>query len=314
MAVRTPIHWDGNDLKELTTAQMLILKSQVSYAYSLNPAVDLTVVASAGSLDAMVDRRMQAGVASSDATNFDTEAETDDISAINTTYDKIDETVTATADPGDTNNRAYPLYFDSGTNTIQAMSQTDFYDTFIDPAIDNLVASYSDSEQAGTYYISSNSSETGMTLVSATPVFIDTRADADLYTASGIAETQDQPETITSYYLHKIDGASADGSSSFKYPLYANADGSIQEYSLAELNTLFQNSVLYHTSSVVGDRISYSINGTGTNRGSAVDTYLSGSSADGYNTLQVGDDYRSQEFPNGTVATLNTYFLKITRS
>jgi len=314
MAVRTPIHWDGNDLKELTTAQMLILKSQVSYAYSLNPAVDLTVVASAGSLDAMVDRRMQAGVASSDATNFDTEAETDDISAINTTYDKIDETVTATADPGDTNNRAYPLYFDSGTNTIQAMSQTDFYDTFIDPAIDNLVASYSDSEQAGTYYISSNSSETGMTLVSATPVFIDTRADADLYTASGIAETQDQPETITSYYLHKIDGVSADGSSSFKYPLYANADGSIQEYSLAELNTLFQNSVLYHTSSVVGDRISYSINGTGTNRGSAVDTYLSGSSADGYNTLQVGDDYRSQEFPNGTVATLNTYFLKITRS
>ena len=43
-------------------------------------------------------------------------------------------------------------------------------------------------------------SVSGNTLVSSTPVFIDTRADTSLYTAGSIPETQDQPKTITSFY------------------------------------------------------------------------------------------------------------------
>lgn len=315
MAIRSPIFWNGTDFEEVSTTERLVIMGQAVYQYSLNPAVTLSVVASGGSLAAMVDRRYEAGAATSDATDFDTEAETPDISAIDTTYDKIDQTVATVSNPGDANNLAYPLYWDNTANELRAMTQTDFYDTFIDGAINNMDDSFSGNAQGGTYYLSNSNSVAGATLVSATPVFVDTRADASLYTAAGIPENTDQEETINSYYLHVIDGSDYSGSGSWRDLFYwDNANNRIQQYTVAQMNTLLQNMMRYHTSSVVGDRITYNINGTGTNRGSAADTYLSGSSADGYNTLQVGDDYRSQEFPNGTPATLNTYFLKIQRS
>ena len=52
------------------------------------------------------------------------------------------------------------------------------------------------------------------------------------------------------------------------------------------------------------------INGSGNNKGSGmVNTKLNG--AGNYQTLQVGDDYRSQEFPNGSAATIATHRLKL---
>ena len=42
-----------------------------------------------------------------------------------------------------------------------------------------------------------------------------------------------------------------------------------------------------------------------------VDTRLDG--AGNYQTRQVGDDYRSQEFPNGSAATVSTYNLRINK-
>ena len=51
----------------------------------------------------------------------------------------------------------------------------------------------------------------------------------------------------------------------------------------------------------------------GNTRGTAmVDTRLNGSG--NYQTRQVGDDYRSQEFPNGSAATITTYNLRITKA
>ena len=63
-----------------------------------------------------------------------------------------------------------------------------------------------------------------------------------------------------------------------------------------------------------GFTISYSINGSGNNRGSGmVDTRLDGSG--NYQTRFVNaNDYRAQEFPNGTAQTISTYFLKIHKS
>ena len=60
------------------------------------------------------------------------------------------------------------------------------------------------------------------------------------------------------------------------------------------------------------NKLSYNINGSGNSRGTAmVDTKLDGSG--NYQTRQVGlDDYRSQEFPNGSAQTINTYTFKIT--
>ena len=63
-----------------------------------------------------------------------------------------------------------------------------------------------------------------------------------------------------------------------------------------------------------GFKITYSYT-TGTNRGSGMsDTILSGSGD--YQTYQYNadgqiDDYRAQEFPNGSAVTTSTWYLKI---
>jgi hypothetical protein len=63
-----------------------------------------------------------------------------------------------------------------------------------------------------------------------------------------------------------------------------------------------------------GYKIVYSLATSGGNtRGTAmVDTRLDG--AGNYQTLQSGDDYRSQEFPNGSAATITTTNLRITKA
>ena len=63
-----------------------------------------------------------------------------------------------------------------------------------------------------------------------------------------------------------------------------------------------------------GYKITYNAATSGGNtRGTAmVDTKLNGSG--NYQTRQVSDDYRSQEFPNGSAATVTTYNLRINKT
>ena len=63
-----------------------------------------------------------------------------------------------------------------------------------------------------------------------------------------------------------------------------------------------------------GKSQAYSINGSGNNRGTGMaDTRLDGGG--NYQQRFVNaNDYRAQEFPNGTAQTQNTFFLKIARS
>jgi hypothetical protein len=74
----------------------------------------------------------------------------------------------------------------------------------------------------------------------------------------------------------------------------------------------------HYTVNTSGSKITYSINGSGNNRGSGmVDTKLDGNNPQ---TRIVGTSgqsdtvYRSQQFPSGTPQTISTYFLKIVRS
>lgn len=205
----------------------------------------------------------------------------------------------------DTNNRAYPVYYDSGN--IKAMSLDDMHDTFIHPAITQLTDG---TDQPGTFRIHTANTLTGHTLISSTPIFIDTRANLTLYTASGIGEDIDQPEDITNYYLFQTNSGS-----SYTYPtlLYARSDGHLQQYATSAFDTILKNLIVRGAGLNSGYTISYNINGTGNNRGSGmVDTVLNGTG--NYQTLFVNtNDYRAQEFPNGTPVTANTYFLKITK-
>lgn len=66
-------------------------------------------------------------------------------------------------------------------------------------------------------------------------------------------------------------------------------------------------------SEITGSKISYNWNGTGTNLGSGIaNTILNGSG--NYQTRFVNtDDYRTQEFPNGSATTAATHRLRMTQ-
>jgi len=308
MAVRQPLYYNGsNQIQAMTTAMVDEIVDQIVYQYSQSPSVTLSVVSSGGSLDSMNDTRLQAGAASTSTTAFPSEATTAEPSVVTVSYDKITETratVTPTTDTGKT----WPVYYNS-SNQIQAMNLQDVKDTFLHPAIDLLTSGSTGTQQGGTYHITTSSSGA----VSATAVFQDTRADTSLYTAGGIGETLDQPTTITSYYLHQITGSDT----SYTLPLFVTGSDMLQSFPEATFESLMQEWIRYTAvSSSDGYSISYNVgtSGSGNTRGSGMaDTRLNGSG--NYQTRFVNtDDYRAQEFPNGTATTINTYYLKINKS
>ena len=309
MAIRAPLYYSAGNLKEMTSAEVNEIISQTIYQYSLAPSVSLSVVSSGGSIGSITDTRQQAGIHSTDASSFPTEATTAEPSTVTVTYDKINLTRNPGGAPSDTG-KTWPCFRTPASN-IQAMSLQDVKDTFLHPAIDLLVSSSLGTDQGGTYHINTSNSIAGSTLVDATPIFVNTQADTSAYSAGTIGDHDlDNPTTIQNYYLHQLDGAN----NTPKTPLYVTAANDLREYVIADFNTLIGNA-LKHTagSSADGYKITYSYS-TGTNRGSGMaDTILTGTGD--YKTHQVdGDDYRAQEFTNGSANTANTWFLKINKS
>jgi hypothetical protein len=280
------------------------------YAYSLYPGTTLTVVGSGGNLTGlpMTDTRYQAGASTTRVDRFATEAETPNISTVTVNYARISQSIFSGSLPPDTNNLAWPLYFDANYN-LKAMTSTDFYDTFVAPALTRIA-----STTVGDYFISTSTSVSNATLVSATPVFTDTRADVAAYTAGGIGEVQDQPTTINNYYLHISTGSiSAAPGDTGILPLYLDAnDENIKQHSPTSWANLLGPWLRYYKSQP-GSTFSYSINGTGTTQGSAMINTILSPTGTGYTQRYVNtNDYRTQEFPNGTPVTANTYELKKT--
>ena len=307
MAVRTPLYWDGTNLREMSASMVSQIVARAVYTYGSNPSATVTVVGSGGNISpSMNDTRLQAGAAITRVDRFATEAETAEPSTVTVTYDRISQSNATVSTPTDTNSKLYPVYVNSSGN-VQAMNATDVFDTFIDPAIDDIVDG---TDRGGTFRIHTSTSLAGHVLSSATPVFVDTRANTGAYTAGGIEETADQPTTINSYYLFRTNQVSAP---SYTAPLQINGDNNLQEYTSSALDSMLLAELRHHTVNTSGSLITYSVNGTGNNRGSGiVNTKLDGGG--NFQTLFVGaDDYRAQEFPNGTAQTIETWFLRITR-
>ena len=307
MAIRKPLKIFGTDFKEISSANTLDIRARMVYLYLANTSITLSVVANSGSLDAMNDTRMTAGAVSNSSTAFPNEATTAEPGTATVTFDKINQTVLGGSAPADTNNIRFPVYSDSGN--IKAMSLQDMYDTFvIDPGTINQIIA------ALPYKIhTSTTPPSGYTLVSSTPVFIDTRANTSLYTAGGIGEALDQPQDITSYYLHKANGTntalSVANDASGDVPVYIDSNQNLRQYTLAEFDAILLNVIKYSAASLTSNKLRYYIGGSGTTLGTGMaNTKLNGSG--NYQTLQVGDDYRAQEFPNGSVVTEATHYLK----
>jgi hypothetical protein len=341
--LRIPLYIDetsDNNLRQLTPAQIDSIVDYATKQYGNDPSVTLRVVSTGGSLDAQTDTRLQAGSSASSASAFPAEGTVSDTSDITVQYQRMIEELSGpgASVPVDTNNVEYPLYWNDGVRiileddmgyvlhqdddhvqqeqidnpTLQSMSTQDMLDTFIYPAIDKLVLGSIGDEQNGTYHINTaNSGVAGSTLVDATPVYIDTRADASAYAAANIPETRDQPSTVESFYLWRIDEATQ---TITEYPCHTNVDGTdIQEHGIP-FHTDLQNLIKWcAVNDVNGYKLRYNINIGGANRGSGMtDTKLNSQT---YATHQVGpDDYRAQKFPSGSPTTLGTYYLKINKA
>ena len=310
MAVRSPLKNDSGNLKEMSSAEVAQIVDQVVYQYSQNPSVTLSVVSSGGNLGAITDTRLQAGAMSQTNSSFPPESSTDEPSVVTVSYEKISQTIASVSPTTDTG-KTWPAFYNASGH-IQAMDLQDVKDTFLHPAINLLTSASTGTQQAGTYHISTTSSVSGSTLVSGTPVFLDTRADTSAYTAGSIPETLDQPTTITNYYLHRIDGTN----NSYIKPFFVNAQNHLQEFAGGTFESLLQEWIRKTASSSNdGFKLDYNLgtSGTGEIRGSGMgDTRLNGSG--NYQTVQVSDDYRAQEFPDGTPTTINTYYLRIRKS
>tara|TARA_B110000858_G_scaffold83743_1_gene96972 strand:- start:1195 stop:1518 length:324 start_codon:yes stop_codon:yes gene_type:complete len=105
-------------------------------------------------------------------------------------------------------------------------------------------------------------------------------------------------------------------SPTFQPPMYITAAGHIQEYTSSTFSAMARQLMNINVTSIAGKTITYSlatstsdyVKGTG-----MADTRLNGGG--NYQTRFVGtDDYRAQEFPNGTATTINTYYLRLVLS
>jgi hypothetical protein len=310
----------------MNAIQVSAISDRAIYYYAQDPQVILNRAASNGNMASMTDTRMIAGGTLVRNDRFSTEAETPDIIQITgTTWDNINQNIStlSTADPADTNNIRFPVYLDDDNN-IRSMTQQDFIDTFISPAIINLTKSSSSNDRkGGTYEIHSNkeflpiSAEipSHLELVNAFPIYINTIADTSVFDANFFAGA-DQPLQEEFYYLYKYKGFST-VPDMLERPLFitANSDANLREYSDSMLDGLLEPFIL-HQSKTIGNKITYAITTSSTannRRGTMVDSRLSGTSAEGYTQLQIGDSYYTREFPNGIETAATTYYLTCSR-
>ncbi len=322
MAVRTPLFWNGSNIEEMDATQINELKAMVLSQYSRDPSVDITVVSSGGSISpTMADTRLQAGATTTSP--FDagrgpgTTSTSDDfnfsipgVSTVTVNYDRITQSIESLSLDAESVSPNFVYY--NGSGGIRAFSNTDMFDTFYSPVIDQIVDG---SDRAGTYKINTTTSTSGQTLVSSTPVFTDTRANIGAYTAPG--ETRDQPFTVNNYYVSRINATDSRPSQA---PLYITGTNNLQQYNTSSTSMAgghlyykFHRDIRYYAT----QEIRYNINGSGNQRGSTiVDTKFNSSTRRNQNVGTMGQfatTYRSQQHPAGTSFAVNTFTLRIQR-
>jgi hypothetical protein len=291
------------------------------WSYVSNPSVALTVVNSGGTLGTITDTRLQAGAVSTSASSTPTEAETAEPSIVNVAIARIQQTIASDPNPATTPTQ-YPAYY-TADGKVRAMNLQDMYDTFAIEVFDGGWTAadgstvYPSLLAAEIYTIHTTTSLTDYTAVpgpdgsTIIPVFSDTRADVAAYDVNNIPEDQDQPTTIQNYYLLKKDVPALPALPSM---VRVNTDGNVVAMTGAAIDTAIGAAIRYLIQAETGYKIryEYGVNGSGT--GTPVGSAMTDSRLDGsgnYQTLFVGaDDYRAQEFPDGSQQVINVYTLK----
>ena len=320
MAIRRPLYYVDGNLREMNDEQIAKIKARMFWSYVNNPSVTLTVVNSGGSLGSISDTRLQAGAASTSTTDFVNEATTEEPSIVNVAIARIEQTVASDPNPATTPTQ-YPAYY-TAEGHLRSMSLQDMYDTFAEDVFNGGWTSsdgstiYPSLIDAQIYTISTSTSLTDYTAVPGTdgstiiPIFTDTRADTTQYSSAEIPEAQDQPTTIQNYYLLKKNSINV----AFDAMVRVNTNGNVVAMTSVGIDAAIGAAIRYLIQAETGYKIryGYGVNGSGT--GTVCGSAMTDSRLDGtgnYQTLFVGaDDYRSQEFPDGSQQVINVYTLK----
>ena len=323
MAVKIPLKLVINSASSnvsfqvCTQAEVIQISTEMIRQYGANPSATISV--GSGNMGTITDTRLEVGAVGNDATNFDTQGETADVSTETVSYNKLVGAFHGVSAPSfsrgteisNSTNTAFsfPCYIDDATGDAQSIRQfnlDDMLDTFWHPAATRIVAGNPHEDAAGSYTINVNTSNGNHTLVSSTPIFTDTRATASDYTAAGVPEAADQQDVVNNYYLHRknVVGSAA----AMPYLVGFAKNVSIpQLIPHATLKSQLQAIARYGAINESSYRIQYAFAASTsgfTTRATAIDTKLNSSA---YLTRQVGDDYRSQEVPAGSAATISTY-------
>lgn len=326
MTAYRPLVSDNNiRIKECTSSEYDLMLQQIAYLYSQSPSVQLSVVASGGNISpSMTDTRYRSGTAARNTsgpwpavTTYPNESQTGEPDTVTTLYDKMSQNVTTVAKP---TYSIKPVRVD--TNGVTEMTEQDVIDTFIDPVVDAMVgATTTNVYAAGAYYISTSSSISGSTNLGT--VYTDTKANLAGYLASNIGTAGTQQDVFTSidYNLFQIDGVTSVGGG-WRGPLIVdyvannrNNPTGLRHMTQAEFDTYFEPLIQHAIYGYTGMTLRYNVDGSGTTQGSAMtNTVLSNVTGNFTIYAATGDDYRAQEFPNGTLITANTYELKLERT
>lgn len=257
MAVIRPlkINEPGGDLQEMTSAEVQLIINEVIRLYSNDPGIVLSVTSDPDDgtayqykLSTIIDYRFQASTAATASSPWPTpnvpayKAVVYDETLLDMvwrySFPYKDRAGSAYV------NHSYPVYYNDPAGKIQAASWLDMLDTFIRPALESLSGTtLTPTAAGGTYFISTNTSETDATLVSSNPVAKDTIADIAAFASGNLPELIDQPDNSSTinYYLHRINAPSE-----FTFPLPAVVyDNNIKTMPLSPFREMLLHLVQY---------------------------------------------------------------------
>lgn len=139
-------------------------------------------------------------------------------------------------------------------------------------------------------------------------------------TTSGTTLYQDH-YTSVNYYLHKVDpiGGGAQGSG-YGTPMTIDRDSNggvlgLRHMTYPEFDNMFGKMVKFAAYAIPGYRFRYNFDGSGTSVGSAIqNNQMTGVTGSMNYRFVNANDYRAQEWPNGTNNVVNSWQLKLERT
>ena len=206
---------------------------------------------------------------------------------------------------------------------LREMSYSECLTYFINPIVNAMMLTSESGIQAGgSYYISTTSSISGSTNLGT--VFADTVANLAGYLPSnigGAGSVQDVFSTTT-YYLQRVDSNISSQGSGYRTPLMIdtssnrkNTPAGLRHMTYAEFDALFEPLIKHAIYAGSGYTLRYNVNGNGTRQGTLIaNKQMIGVSGAYTKYAATGDDYRAQEFPNGTIINQNEFKLNLERT